>query len=262
MSRRASIGRLHRVHHGVYAVGHTALSLEARWHAAVLASGEGALLAGRAAAAAWSIVRVPPPVIVVLAPRQRRSHDGVTVRESCTLTGVDRSSRHGIPVTSVPRTLLDLGVDLDPYELANVVHEAEYRGALRPRAVISVLERNATHRGARSLRRALAIRETGSVGVRSRLELRFLRWLRAAGVPEPLVNTRILVGDEWLEVDLHWPDVRLCVEVDGPGHSRPRTVAEDRRRDALLAAAGWRVVRVAGRLEDVATVAELVAAGR
>ena len=46
------------------------------------------------------------------------------------------------------------------------------------------------------------------------------------------------------EVDTHWPDRRLIVEVDGAGHRRPNVKRNDARRDRLLAAAGWRVLHV------------------
>jgi predicted transcriptional regulator of viral defense system len=52
--RRARAGRLHRIHRGVYAVGHPGLSIGGRWTAAVLACGEGAVLSHAAAAALWS----------------------------------------------------------------------------------------------------------------------------------------------------------------------------------------------------------------
>jgi hypothetical protein len=55
-----------------------------------------------------------------------------------------------------------------------------------------------------------------------------------SGLPEPLVNTQV----QALEVDFHWPQLNLIVEVDGPAHTRPRTTREDAVRDARLRAAG------------------------
>ncbi|MGH2984486.1 MAG: type IV toxin-antitoxin system AbiEi family antitoxin domain-containing protein [Solirubrobacterales bacterium] len=58
---RVAAGRLHRVHRGVYAVGHSGLSQDGRWLAAVLACGERAVLSHRSAAAlAWSPPRSSP----------------------------------------------------------------------------------------------------------------------------------------------------------------------------------------------------------
>ena len=49
------------------------------------------------------------------------------------------------------------------------------------------------------------------------------------------------------EVDVHWPAAKLCVELDGPGHARPRTQREDRARDRALRAAGYTVLRLTER---------------
>ncbi len=89
------------------------------------------------------------------------------------------------------------------------------------------------------LERALALNATGSAGTRSANEDAFLALLQLAGIPEPLVNTHLL-GEE---VDCHWLDRRLVVEVDGPNHGRARSRRDDERRDTLLRAAGFTVVR-------------------
>jgi very-short-patch-repair endonuclease len=47
-----------------------------------------------------------------------------------------------------------------------------------------------------------------------------------------------------IEVDFYWPGEDLVVEIDGPGHERPRTKAEDAARDRVLEAAGLTVVRI------------------
>jgi hypothetical protein len=87
------------------------------------------------------------------------------------------------------------------------------------------------------LERALAAHEAGSAGTRSAAEDRFLSAVTRAGLPEPRVNTPI-------EVDFHWPDLGLCVEVDGPGHDRPRTRRDDAIRDRALTATGRTVLRL------------------
>src|SRR5688572_26177520 len=53
---RLAAGRLHRLHPGVYAVGHRAPRRKARWLAAVLACGDGAVLSHRSAAALWRLI--------------------------------------------------------------------------------------------------------------------------------------------------------------------------------------------------------------
>ena len=77
IQRRVSAGRLHRLHPGVYAVGHRAPRREARWLAAVLACGEGAVLSHRSAAALWGLVDVEPGAPEVTTQTKRRT-PGVT----------------------------------------------------------------------------------------------------------------------------------------------------------------------------------------
>lgn len=75
--RRVEAGRLHRLYRGVYAVGHAGISREAGWMAAVLASGEGAVLSHGSAAAHWGLLRpLAGPVDVSItsdAGRRRRA---------------------------------------------------------------------------------------------------------------------------------------------------------------------------------------------
>ena len=75
----------------------------------------------------------------------------------------------------------------------------------------------------------------GSAGTRSGAEDAFLRLV----ADEPLVNVDLL----GFEVDFHWPERRLVVEVDGPAHGRPPSVADDARRDRMLRDAGYTVLR-------------------
>jgi len=112
--------------------------------------------------------------------------------------------------------------------------------------------------------RALEKNIMGSAGTRSKLEDRFLALVLSGGVDEPRVNVHISVpGGRSLEVDFHWPDQRIVVEVDGSGHRRVRTRREDADRDVLLRAAGYRVLRFPGEYIErrgAEVVAQVVAA--
>jgi predicted transcriptional regulator of viral defense system len=83
IERRAAAGRLHRVHVGVYAVGHEAPRREARWLAAVLACGEGAVLSHRSAASLWTIRegQGPRPDVTV-DTRNGRRHPGIAIHRA------------------------------------------------------------------------------------------------------------------------------------------------------------------------------------
>ena len=237
-SKRVRAGALHRIHRGVYAVGHPRLETKGLWMAAVLAAGEGAALASLSAAALWRISRWTPDEIFVLAPGNRRRRNDFRLQTCRHLDKRDVTDEHGISVTTVARTLVDLTDVLTAPQLANVIHEAAYRHLFDERATRTAMARaNGRARLAR-LTKALELNARGSAGTRSALEDRFFARAREAGLPEPEINVEV----EGIEVDALWD--RRIVEIDGPGHERPRTRTEDARRDAKLRAAGYDVVRV------------------
>jgi hypothetical protein len=241
---RVANGRLHRVHRGVYAVGHGRLSQEGRWMAAVLWAGEGAVLSHLSAAKLWNAWRRRVAGIDVIAPRRRhRPTSGVRVRRCRRLDRRDVTVRNGIPTTTMARTLVDLTDVLDKHQLANVIHEAAFLNHFSAPATHTAIQRaNGRHR-LDILQAALEAHATGSAGTRSGPEDRFLALVRSAGLPEPLVNTPVNAGGRQIEVDFHWPDRALIVEIDGGGHARPRTRLEDEARDRTLQTAGSRVLR-------------------
>src|ERR1700761_5213279 len=107
---RVSAGRLHRLHRGVYAVGHRSLSWRGRWLAAVLAAGDGAVLSHSSAAALWQFIRpIPGPVhVTVGAAVRRKSRPGLFIHRSRTLSARDATRRHGIAITTPARTISDI----------------------------------------------------------------------------------------------------------------------------------------------------------
>jgi hypothetical protein len=204
MARRIAAGRLHRVQPGVYAVGHTAISLHGRWLAAVLACGEGALLSHRSAAALWGMLPTSAPRIDVLVPRSsgRRSTAAIRVRR-----GEREGVVHlGVPVTSPRCTLDDLAAPA--WQMGRAMEVAERLGV-----------------------------DVQPEGPRSALEETFLE---LCGADPPAVNGVV----EGLEVDFHWPDLKLVVETDGHEHHRTGFAFErDRTRDQALVVAGSTVLR-------------------
>jgi hypothetical protein len=237
VSKRVRAGRLHPKYRGVYAVGHPRLSQEGEWLAAVLAAGAGAALGHLASASLQGAWRRRVDVIDVVVPRNRRPRKGFRLQTCRDLDPRDVTSWRGIPVTTIARTLVDLSDSLDWAALANIIHEAAYRKRFSAEATRAAMARANGRRNLAVLERALAAHEAGSAGTRSGAEDRFLATVAAAGLPEPRVNTKI-------EVDFHWPELGLCVEVDGPGHDRPRTRRSDAARDRALTANGQRLIRV------------------
>ena len=106
-------GSLIRVHFGVYRAGHAAPNLEARYIAAVLACGDQAVLSGRASGFLWALLKGRPPPPEVTAPTERRVK-GISCRECRALDPADLTTCRGIPVTTVPRTLVDLSAPYLP----------------------------------------------------------------------------------------------------------------------------------------------------
>lgn len=216
-------GHLIRVHRGVYLVGHRAPVPFAREQAALLAGGQGATLAGRAAAHAHGFAPSPPTTDLIVGS-SRRDRANLRFRAPA-LAGTQRTMRHGLAVTTATRTLADLRHARDFAALRD--------GALAVRAVTPA-----------GLRLAGLLDDHADGFTRSEAERRLVALLRAAALPSPRLNAR--VGG--YEVDAVWPDRRLVVEVDGHRfHSSRSAFEDDRRRDADLQAAGWRVLRFTWR---------------
>jgi very-short-patch-repair endonuclease len=221
VSRRVTAGRLHRVHRGVYAVGHPALNFRGRCMAAVLAIGEGALLSHRSAAALWRMLPVAPgPIDVSLSSRGgRMQRRGIRIHRPASLSPDHGTHRYGIPITTPARTISDLRQVAPAPEHRRAVRQAEVLG-------LDIGDDPARDR------------------TRSQLEHLFLRLCRRNHLPMPEVNVR--VGTR--VADFLWPDRQLIVETDGYRYHRGRAAFEDdRTRDLELRALGFEVLRLSHR---------------
>jgi very-short-patch-repair endonuclease/predicted transcriptional regulator of viral defense system len=243
-------GRLHRLYRGVYAVGHAHLGREGRRLAAVLASGEGAVLSHRTAAAHWGLLETNQARVDVTARRGRREVAGIRLHWSRSLTARDTAIHDGIPITSIARTLLDLAGTARADRLERALAQAERAQLYDHAAIEDVLSRANGHGGKQALTRATAQEPKLT---RSELEARFLGLVRQAGLPEPETNLTLTALDHLrLDPDFYWPTYRLVVETDGWETHRTRAAfRSDRRRDAALVASGYRVLRFT--YDDVAS---------
>jgi hypothetical protein len=239
-------GRLHQLHHGVFAVGHTDLSLYGYCLAAVLGGGPGALLSHYSAAWLWGLSKASPVPVHVTGPVPRRHRSSIRQHRSRTLTDEDRGLEKGIPVTSVARTVLDLAALVEFRRLRRLLKRSEELKTFDLPLFESVLARNKGHRGARPLRRALAIYRPPRF-TRSGTEDYFLHLVEQAGLPRPVTAYNV-AGHE---LDVYWPDHRFAVELDVfETHGTRESFEEDRSRDEDLKLARVEVVRVTGhRLE-------------
>jgi very-short-patch-repair endonuclease len=176
VSHRAAAGRLHRVHHGVYAVGHTVLGIGGHWMAAVLACGPGATLS--------------------------------------------------------------------PSRLEHLLDRAEIRELTDYPALDAIARAHPGHRGATKLRRTIATHYAGEDLSRSDLEILFKELCRHYDLPQPRVNHPV-AGKI---VDFLFAEQRLIVETDSwRYHKTRRAFEDDRARDVLTTAAGYRTLRFTDR---------------
>lgn len=249
-------GRLHRINRGAYAVGHRSLTGDARWMAAVLSLGPGAVLSHRSAAALWGLADAPSPLIDVTVPGPggRKRREGIRVHRA----EVERTVRRGIPVTTVARTLLDLAA-VAPQRIVDRAVDAAERERLLDLAAIEALPL-AGHHGTPKLRKALAAWDGAPTD--EELERRFLELCQTRGLPLPASNAAVA----GFACDFVWPRHRVVVELDGlKWHATRRQMVSDREKDAALVLAGYRVHRfvwqqVVHRPDEVeATVRALLA---
>jgi hypothetical protein len=222
---RVRVGLLIREYKGVYRVGHRAPSVEASYLAAVKACGEGAVLSGRAAAYLQGLLRIrnpPPPEVTT--PTERRIA-GIRTKRCRNMHPREHTTQRGIPITMVPRTLVDLSAEVDVETLARACHEAGVKYRTTPRQVNAVLTRRRNPPGSAKLRAVISGATKVSL---SKLESGFLKFLKAAFLPLPETNRR--VGTK--RVDCRWPGHQLTVELQSYRfHNSRHAWEQDYRRE-------------------------------
>jgi very-short-patch-repair endonuclease len=244
---RVRAGRLHRIHRGVYAVGHDVLTRSGMLIAAVYACGEGAVQSHRGAAELWRIG--PRAAFFEVTAHRDVSVPRIRVHRA-PVPDTHRTEVHGIPVTTPARTIIDLADVLNRRGLERAIDEAEYL-QLDMTGLVPIAGR----RGSGRLAAVLAEHNAGSTRTRSELEEIGLALCREHHLTQPVTNVYV----EGYEIDFYWPEQRLVVEVDGRAAHQTRTAFErDRARDAELTAAGYRVMRFTERraVTDAAGVAD------
>ena len=247
--RLVRAGRLHSLYRGVYAVGHRALSPRGKLLAAVYACGRDAVASHHDAAWVWNVGRSRVARFhVTVAARGRKAPRGVALHCVRQLHPEDVTEVEGIPVTSLARTLVDLGAVLSLTQLRRTFEEADRRGLLDAPAVARVCDRGNGRRGVANARRALELYEPDPPKTRSEAEREFFDWCDAMGVPRPSSNVWI----EGQEVDAAWLDRNgrpiAVVELDSyEFHSTREAFERDRERSAALEVAGIPCIRVTSR---------------
>jgi len=216
---RRRIRRLHRLHQGVYSVGHGALSNEGKWMAAVLACGEGAVLSHRSAAQLFALLPAAVGTVHVTVPFERRpSRADVAIHRSRTLTPAAITARDRIPATKPWRTSHDLRRTEPPEVVREAIRQADFHG--------------------------FPLDDISTDRTRSELERMFLALCRRYGLPVPEVNVRI---GRYL-VDFLFREAGLAVEVDGwQAHRGHQAFEDDRARGLDLLKRGYELLRLSYR---------------
>ncbi len=236
--KRGAAGRLHRIHQGVYAVGHPRLSLDGKRMAAVLACGPGAVLSYRDAAALHGLRDDNSPKFDVTSSiRTGRRKPGIRIHSGATITPGDVTTVRNIPCTGVPRTLLDLADVVNQRQVERAIDRAEALGLFDLSAIQALLDRSPGRRGAPRLRRAIA---ADPVFTRTEIEELMYGICRRANLPRPEGNYSI--GK--YTADFAFVGQRLIAETDGRAtHLTTLAFEHDRLRDRELLLQGWRTVR-------------------
>jgi very-short-patch-repair endonuclease len=246
---RVRSARLHRIHRGVYAVGHASLSGRGHWMAAVLACGEGSVLSHRTAAVLWGLRDGGGSRVDVTAThRTGRTRAGIQVHWRPSLARADTTSCDSIPCTSVALTLLDLASVLRAGALEKACDRAEQMRLFDARAIEELLARMTGRRGTQRLRATLSELDPLSPATRTEIERLMLALCRTHTLPQPVVNGWIQLQGIGFSPDFLWPGAKLIVETDSHETHRTRKAFEaDRRRDQLLAEAGYITLRFTWR---------------
>ena len=237
---RLASGDWTAVNDGVYGIAPVFDDDRGRWMAATLTA-RGSVLSHASSGAAWGWWDRDRSFEIVTRPGNGgpRRQDGVLIHFSERLAG-DTTTRFGIPITRVPRTLLDLVPHVSRPLLARCVRESI---RLRTTTTVEIMDAlTRPHRGRRGSRRlALTVARYEGLPIhraRSGVEVEALLLLRAAGRPMPKFNHKVAGR----EADLVWPKERLIIEIDGDEYHLDR--GEDLAKEELWAAAGFAVRRL------------------
>lgn len=244
ITARVKEGWLTRLHRGVYLIGAGPPGPRAKARAAALACGGGAVLSHRSAAELWGMLPDGDgPVDVTMPARNPGARPGISLHRT-NVQPIDLVEVRGLLLTRPARTLCDLAWVAERGELLRALAEARVLGLpVADSTLQDAIARAEGGRGAMALAGVLALAAAGGA-TRSDVERTLLGLIETAELPAPRVGARVC----GFTVDFLWPRERLVVEVDGYAfHGQRGAFERDRRRDQVLIAAGYRVLRVTWR---------------
>ncbi|MFP4512272.1 MAG: hypothetical protein ACLFRV_04910 [Acidimicrobiales bacterium] len=251
--RRMDAGHWHRASFGVYRIGAAPRTLHQRFMVAVLSVGPDALLSHRAAAHMLSIATKGAVPIEVSVPRggRNRSRRGMLVHAARDFDKAGATMIHGIPVTSLARTLLDLG-GVDPGAVRPALWEARRRHDLEWDELLATLVDHGRpgRDGIGPLRRLVAA-HYGEVARDSGTEDHAFMLMRDSGrLPEPKAQVKVRCADGVVvTVDFGWPHLRCYLEIFGGPHFASEDLIQlDLHRRNQIELAGNALLIQSGRM--------------
>lgn len=250
LAHRAHLGSLERLYPGIYRIAAAAPSAHGGVLAACFAWGPGAVASHRCAARLWQLPGFERASIELTVPRGRKRRWNHRVHRPAPIEPADVTSVDAIPVTTIERTLLDLGSVRGVRALENAVDDALRRRLTTLEELRAHLARAKGRHGAPTLGHTLAQRL--GPPPESVLERRVLRTIRSGGLPEPVAQHQVHVGNRVVaRVDFAYPEHLVAIEADSfRWHSSRQALDRDARRQTVLASLGWRVIRVTSRQLD------------
>jgi very-short-patch-repair endonuclease len=215
----------------------------------------------------WRLEGFRTKIIELTIPRGRQRQGPGIVYRRVLLPG-DVTTIDDLPVTTLPRTLIDLAAVVSRDQLEEALDDASRRGLVTMARLRSRLDRYGRGRhGVGILRALLDERDHSARPLGSALERKALRMFRAERLPEPIPQFRVRSGNRLIAtVDFAYPELLLGIEVDGyRWHTGRKRFVEDRRRLNALTSLGWRIIHVVwedlqhGRPDAIDTIRRSIA---
>jgi len=245
IQRLVSGGVLDRACRGVYVMVGLSLTADcSEWQQslwlALLRAGPRSFAFRRSAGALWGLDGVPPGAIDAAVSEGHPRWRGAT-----RLSGIvdrDITLLDGIRLTTVERTLVDLGGAVSPSVVERSLESAARRKLVTPAGALRAAE-SSNSKGSATLRRLIVRRGLDIPPTESDAETLFVQLVREMGLPNPRRQVLVILGGVKYRLDFAWPDLRLAVEIDGAAVHGPGQLGRDLRRQNQIVLDGWLLIR-------------------
>ena len=236
------------MHPGVYRIAGTEPSWEQALLAAVLAAGDEAIASHRAAAAMWGIEQIERVIELTVPTARRPRVEGAVLHRTDGLLLPERTRLRHIPLTTPARTVFDLASVIPRGALDRVVEDVLSRRLVPRQALVAQL---AAHRGpgrrkTHVLQELLGEHPERWERAEGRFERRLLRFLKARGFPEPVLQHKVtLPSGKNVFIDAAYPDRLIGLEANSYlWHTARRDWVRNQVKTRALTAMGWGIITV------------------